>query len=136
MKKIMVFLFAAIFIVAVLAFAAEVKKTELRPTQIVMQARAAWLKAMSKNLGDGNFPAIVKDANELAAQTKKIGDGLANPLAKDITLAISVFANEASAAATKKDAATVKVELGAIKAKCDECHAKIRDKKYPGKNKE
>lgn len=129
MKKVMVFVSAGIFIIAVLAFAAEVKKTELRPAQIVMQARAAWLKAMSKNLGAGDFPAIVKDANGLAAQTKKIGDGLANPLAKDITLAISVFANEASAAAAKKDADTVKVKLGAIKSKCDECHAKIRDKK-------
>ena len=129
MKKIMVFLFAAIFVVAVLAFAVEVKKTELRPAQIVMQARAAWLTAMNKNLGAGDFPAIVKDADQLAAQTKKIGDAQANPLAKDITLAVSMFAKEASAAAAKKDAATVKVKLGAIKGKCDECHAKIRDKK-------
>jgi len=129
MKKIMVFVSAAIFIIAVLAFAVEVKKPELRPAQILMQARAGWLTAMNKNLGAGNFPAIVKDADEMAAQTKKVGDGLANPLAKDITLAISMFSKEASAAAAKKDADTVKVKLGAIKAKCDECHAKIRDKK-------
>ena len=129
MKKIMVFLSVAIFIIAVLAFAVEVKKPELRPLQIIMQARLAWLTAMNKNLGAGNFPAIVKDADGLAAQTKKIGDAVANPLAKEITLTVSVLANEASAAAAKKDAGTVKVKLGAIKAKCDECHAKIRDKK-------
>jgi cytochrome c556 len=129
MKKIMLFLSVAIFLLAVLAFAAEVKKPELRPAQILMQARQGWLKAMNKNLQDGNFPAIVKDADELAAQAKKVGDGLANPLAKDITLAISMFAREDSAAAAKKDADTVKIKLASIKGKCDECHAKIRDKK-------
>jgi hypothetical protein len=129
MKKIMVFLSVALFIIAFLACAAEVKKPELRPAQIVMQARAAWLTAMNKNLGAGNFPAIVTDADQLAAQAKKVGDGLANPLAKDITLAVSMLAKEASAAAAKKDAGTVKVKLVSIKGKCDECHAKIRDKK-------
>jgi hypothetical protein len=129
MKKIMVFLSVALFIIAFLACATEVKKTELRPTQVVMQARAGWLKAMNQNLEAGNFPAIVKDADLLSAQTKKIGNGLANPLAKDITLAVSMFAKEASAAAAKKDAATVKIKLASIKGKCDECHAKIRDKK-------
>jgi cytochrome c556 len=129
MKKIMVFLSVAIFLITVLAFAAEDKKPELRPAQKVMQARVAWLTAINKNLGAGNFPAVVKDADELAAQTKKIGDGFANPLAKDITLAISMLAKDASAAAAKKDADTVKVKMGAIKAKCDECHVKIRDKK-------
>lgn len=129
MKKIILLLTVAVFAIAALAFAVEDKKPELRPAQQVMQARAGWLKAINKNLGAGDFAAVVKDANELAAQTKKVGDGLPNPLAKDITLAISMLAQDASAAAAKKDADTVKAKMGAIKAKCDECHVKIRDKK-------
>ena len=129
MKKIILLLTVAVFAIAALAFAVEDKKPELRPAQQVMQARAGWLKAINKNLGAGDFAAVVKDANELAAQTKKVGDGLPNPLAKDITLAISMLAQDASAAAVKKDADTVKAKMGAIKAKCDECHVKIRDKK-------
>jgi cytochrome c556 len=129
MKKIILLLTVAVFAIAALAFAVEDKKPELRPAQKVMQARAGWLKAINKNLGAGDFAAVAKDANELAAQTKKVGDSLPNPLAKDITLAISMLAQDASAAAAKKDADTVKAKMGAIKAKCDECHVKIRDKK-------
>jgi cytochrome c556 len=129
MKKIILVLFVAIFAVTVLAFAAEKAKTELRPAQKIMRARAAWLTDIKKNLGTSNFAAIGKDADALAAQTKKVGDGLANPVAKEITLAVSMFATEASAAAVIKDGATVKAKLGAIKGKCDECHAKFRDKK-------
>jgi cytochrome c556 len=129
MKKIILFLCLAIFAITVVAFAAETVKQELRPAQKIMQARAASMKGMSKNLSDGNFAAIAKSADELAMETKTTGDKQGNPLAKDITLALSALAKDASAAATKKDAATVKVKLGAIKGKCDECHAKIRDKK-------
>lgn len=133
MKKIILLLSAVIFAITVLACAAEVAKeaakTELRPAQKLMQARAMLLTALNKNLGAGNFEAIVKDADKLAAETKKSGEKLANPLAKDITLAISVLAQDTSGAAAKKYGGIVKVKLGAIKAKCDECHVKIRDKK-------
>jgi cytochrome c556 len=129
MKKSIALLTVAIFAAAVLAFAAEESKPELRPSQIAMQARAAWMKAMSDNLGASNFEAIVKDADGLSAQTKKIGEGHPNPLAKELTLAVSALAKEASAAAAKKDGDAVKAKLGAIKDKCGECHAKIRDKK-------
>jgi hypothetical protein len=129
MKKIFLLLSVAIFAITTLAFAAESVNQELRPAQKLMQARATSLKAMNKNLGAGNFEAIVKDANELSADTKKNGDKLANPLAKDITLAIAALAQDASAASAKKDADAVKTKLGAIKGRCDECHAKIRDKK-------
>jgi hypothetical protein len=129
MKKILLFLVVAIFAFTVLAFAADDAKQELRPAQKIMQARAASMKAMNQNLGESNFKAVVKDAKKLSAETKKTGDKLPNPLAKEITLAVSGFSKEASTAAEKKDADTVKAKLGEIKGKCDECHAKIRDKK-------
>lgn len=129
MKKIIVLMLIAIFAVAVLALAAEKAKPELRPAQKLMQARLGWMTAMKENLGTKNFEAVAKDADGLAAQTKKVGEGLPNPLAKELTLAVSSLAMEVSAAAAKQDGATVKTKLGEIKGKCDECHAKIRDKK-------
>ena len=129
MKKMFVFLAVAIFAITALAFAAEDVKQELRPSQKLMQARATALKAMNQNLGTSNFKALAKDAKKLSAETKKTGDKQANPLAKEITLAIALLAQETSAAAAKKDADTVKSKLGEIKGRCDECHVKIRDKK-------
>jgi cytochrome c556 len=94
-----------------------------------MQARVAWLTAINENLGTKKFEAITKDAEELAAQTKKVGENIPNPLGKELTLTISSFAKDISAAAAKQDGDTIKVNLGEIKGKCGECHAKIRDKK-------
>lgn len=129
MKKILALLSVAIFAAAVCAFAADAPKPELRPAQKLMQARAAWLGAMSKNLDGNMFEAVARDADELAAQTRKAGENITNPVGKEITLAISSLATELSAAAGRKDGGAVKVKLGEIKAKCGECHAKIRDKK-------
>jgi cytochrome c556 len=129
MKKIIALLSVAIFTVAIFAFAAEDTKPELRPAQKIMQARVAWLTAINENLGAKKFEAITKDADELAAQTKKVGENIPNPLGKELTLAISSFAKDISAAAAKQDGETIKVKLGEIKGKCGECHAKIRDKK-------
>jgi hypothetical protein len=129
MKKILAILFVAILSITIAAFAADDKKPELRPTQKLMQGRAAALTAMNKNLGAGDFAAIVKDAKALAAESKMTGEKLANPLAKEITLALSAFAGEAAVAAAKRDTGAVKVKLDAIKGRCGECHAKIRDKK-------
>ena len=129
MKKIIALLSVAIFAAAFFAFAAEDTKPELRPARKVMQARVAWLAAINKNLGAKNFEAVAKDANELSAQTKRVGENLTNPLGKELDLAISLLAKDVSAAAAKKNGDVVKVKLGEIKAKCGECHAKIRDKK-------
>jgi cytochrome c556 len=129
MKKIIALLSVAIFTIAFFAFAAEDTKPELSPAQKVMQARVAWLSAINKNLEAKKFKAIVKDANELAAQTQRVGENLTNPLGKELDLAISLLAKDVSAAAAKKNGDVVKVKLGEIKAKCGECHAKIRDKK-------
>jgi len=129
MKKIIALLSVAIFTIAIFAFAAEDTKPELRPAQKIMQARVAWLTAINENLGAKKFEAITKDADELAAQTKKVGENIPNPLGKDLTLAISSFAKDISVAAAKQNGETVKAKLGEIKGKCGECHAKIRDKK-------
>lgn len=129
MKKIIAPLSVLIIAIAFFAYAADDIKSELRPAQKAMQARVAWLEAINKNLGANNFEAITNNANELSAQTKKIGESIPNPLGKELTLAISSLAMDVSTAAVKKDAATIKVKLGEIKGKCGECHAKIRDKK-------
>jgi cytochrome c556 len=129
MKKIVALLSVAIFAAAFFAFAADDVKPELRPAQKLMQARVAWLTAINKNLGAKEFEAVSKDADKLAAQTKKVGENIPNPLGKELTLAISSLAMEISAAAANQDGETVKAKLGEIKGKCAECHAKIRDKK-------
>jgi hypothetical protein len=129
MKKIIVLLSVAIFATAIIAFAAPEGKQALRPAQQIMQARVAWLAAINANLGSKNYEAVIKNADELAAQTKKGGESIPNPLGKELTLAISYLANDISAAAAKKDDATIKAKMGDIKGKCGECHAKIRDKK-------
>ena len=128
MKKIIALISIILFTIAIFAFAAEDTKPELRPAQKLMQARAAWLAEINKNLGNNNFDAIAKDANELSAQTKKVGENHPNPLGKELTLAISSLAMDVFAAAAKGDADTIKTKLGEIKSKCGECHAKIRDK--------
>lgn len=128
MKKIMVLFSIAIFISAVLVYAAEDKNPELRPAQKIMQARAAWLAAMNKNLEANNLKAIIKDADEMAAEAGKTAGKLDNPLAKQITMDSAALAKDTSKAAAKGDAQTVKTKLGEIKAKCGECHVKIRDK--------
>ncbi|MFZ4437684.1 MAG: hypothetical protein ACOYOS_04600 [Syntrophales bacterium] len=129
MKKIIGLLSVVFFSIAVFAFAADDAKPELRPAQKLMQARLNWLTAISENLGAKKFEAVTNDADELAAQTQKVGENSPNPFGKELNLAISSLAKEISAAAAKKDGDTIKVKLGEIKSKCGECHDKIREKK-------
>ncbi len=133
MKKITILLALTIFAAASFAFADNhmkpEAKPELRPAQKAMQARSGWMKAMGENLAAKKFDEVAKDAEALAAQTKKIGDTHPNPLGKELTLKISALAKGAAEAAGKKDESVVKAKLGEIKATCSECHAKIRDKK-------
>jgi cytochrome c556 len=129
MKKIIALLSVALFAVAILAFAADDAKSELRPAQKLMQARKAWMTAMNENLKAKNFEAVAKDADALAAQAKKVGESKTNPLARELDLAVASLANDLSAAAAKQDGDAVKAKLGAIRDKCSECHDKIRDKK-------
>ncbi len=129
MKKFFALLLIVIVAGAVFACAAKEVNPELRPSQKLMQARAAWLTAMNKNLGAGHFDAIAQDAEMLSAESGKAVEKHPNPLGKELTLAISSLAKDVSAAAVKKDGDTVKIKLGEIKSKCGECHVKIRDKK-------
>ncbi len=84
---------------------------------------------MEKNLVAGKLADVAKDAEALAAQTRTVGEGLANPLAKELTLRLSTLSQEVVAAAAKQDGETVKTKIGEIKGNCSECHKKIRDKK-------
>jgi cytochrome c556 len=131
-KSLHMLLAASLFCIAAGAQAESGQPTisaELRPMQKAMQARAAWLKDMNANLAAMNYAEVGKDATALAAQTDSIGKTLPNPLAKDLTMNISSAATAAAAAAGKQDGAAVKIKLAEIKASCDQCHAKIRDKK-------
>lgn len=129
MKKFFASIAAIMFAAVVIAFAAEDIKQDLRPAQKIMQARVALLAAVTKNLNEKQYDLVAKAADELAAETQKTGNKLPNPLAKDLTLAISIYASDISTAAVKKDDEAIKVKLEGIKGKCGECHAKIRDKK-------
>jgi len=129
MKKITTLLFFLIFVTALLAFAADDAKTELRPSQKIMQARKALIASINENLGVKKFDLIAKDAEALADQTKKTGENNPNPLGKELTLAISSLAKDISVAAAKQDGDRIKAKIGEIMAKCGECHTKIRDKK-------
>ena len=103
--------------------------TELRPMQKIMQTRAGWMQDIQTNLTAMKYAEVGKDATSLATQTDLIGKTLTNPLAKDLTLNISSAATAVANAAGKEDGKTIKMKLTDIKASCDECHAKIRDKK-------
>ncbi len=162
MKRVVAFLTISIFAAAVMVFAAGESKPPLRPSQVLMQARAVWMAAMNKNLGDTKLPAskgqvdtkadaskgpvdtkaeadkntgpkkfeaIAKDATAMAAEAQKTAGGLTDPPAKEITLSMAALSRELSTAAAKKDGDAVKIKLAEIRAKCSECHAKVRDKK-------
>ena len=92
--------------------------TELRPMQKIMQTRAGWMQDIQTNLTAMKYAEVGKDATSLATQTDLIGKTLTSSAA-------TAVAN----AAGKEDGKTIKMKLTDIKASCDECHAKIRDKK-------
>jgi len=128
MKNIIALLSVAILATALLALAADDAKPVLRPTQKLMQARKSWLASMNANLKTKQFEAVVKDADDLSAQTKQVADSQTNPLGKELDMAISSLAKEISVAAVNQDSDTVKAKLGTIREKCSECHTKIRDR--------
>ena len=126
MKKNIAMLSLALLALAALAFAAGEAKPDLRPSQIVMQARAAWMASMGKNIEAQDFAAVARDATALAAETRKGGANHPNPLGKELTLAIAALAKDVSDAAAAKNGDAAKAALGKIKEKCNECHAKLR----------
>jgi hypothetical protein len=133
MKKMMSVMFV-IGLLCVIGFAGAEKgqaaaKTEMRPLQKTMQARSGWIKDMTVNLEAKKYSKVKKDAKALASQTGAMGKKIPNPLAKELTLKVSTLATAMANAAGKKDGETAKMKLAELKATCDECHAKIRDKK-------
>lgn len=104
-----------------------VAQTELRPIQKVMQARAAWMKAISQNLSAKDLAAVAKDAGELSAQAAKVAGG-AEGERRVLHQQVSDLAKAAAEAATKGDEVLTKAKLGEIKATCADCHAKFRNK--------
>lgn len=123
---------AGMLSLAVLVFAiseTNAAETELRPSQKLMQARAAWLKSMTENLAAKMFDGVKADAQALAGQADAAAQKLDNPLAKELTLKVSTLAAALAGAANAKDEAAVASGLGDIKATCSECHAKICGKK-------
>jgi hypothetical protein len=129
MKKYFSILAALVMtIVAVTAFAAEETKPEVKPITKVMLARLGWVQSITRNIAYSNYEAVAKDANDLAAQTKKVGDAAPAAFYKEKNLAISGLALAMADAAGKKDGVTVSAKLGEILGTCNTCHAKLRDK--------
>ena len=133
MKKT-VYSLLAISLLCVVGFAGvqhtqAASETELRPSQKAMQARAAWVKAITANLDTMKYDEVKKDATDLAAQASTMAEKNPNPLAKELTLKLSTQATALADAAGKKDGGTAKSKLAQVNATCGECHAKIRDKK-------
>ena len=132
MKK-MVFLLVIVGLFVFTSFAviqgeAQTPGKELRPSQVVMQQRAQWLKAMGENLTAKKLDAVKADATALAAQASA-GAEKQTGLAKDLTLQLSGLAKAAADAAGAQNGDGVQMKLNEIKGVCGECHAKIRDKK-------
>ncbi len=128
MKKIACLLSVVMLGIASLAFAESAPQPELRPIQKVMQARAAWMKAMNENLGARKMVDVARDAGDLSAQAAKVAGGVEGER-KELNQKISDLAKAISVSATKGEEDVVKAKLGEIKATCAECHAKFRDKK-------
>jgi cytochrome c556 len=128
MKK-QVSLIAAILLVAsAAAFAAEEAKPDVKPITKVMLARLGWVQSITRNIAYSNYEGVAKDANELAAQTKKVGDAAPAAFNKEKNLAVSELAKNMADAAGRKDGLAVSARLGEILGTCNTCHAKLRDK--------
>ena len=133
MKKSLYFLLATSLFCVTTAVLADNSQptagTELRPMQKAMQTRASWMKDMNENLIAQKYVEVARDATALATQTDSLGKTLPNPLAQELTMKVTAYAMAVADAAGKKDSNATKMKLNEIKATCDECHAKIRDKK-------
>lgn len=115
--------------IAVSAFATQKDKGHSHNHAVheLMEARQAWVGAIGKNLEAKKYDAVVKAADALAAQTRKVGESHTDPVGKEITLAVSDLAKELSTAAAAGNGDTAKSKLFEIKGKCGECHTKFRD---------
>ncbi len=127
-KQISLLALCAMVAVSATAFAADEAKPEMKPITKVMLARLGWVQSITKNIAYSNYEGVAKDANDLAAQTKKVGDAAPAAYNKEKNLAVSELAKSMSAAAAAKDGAVVSAKFGEVLATCNSCHAKLRDK--------
>lgn len=122
MKKII----SALAVTSLLLIIAVVPSfAELSPSQVLMQARAGWMKAMSQNLQSKDLKSVAKNALELSAQTTKIAKNLQGER-HELTLKVSTLAKEAADAAVKNNLAEVQAKFVEIKETCTKCHDKYR----------
>ena len=128
MKKLIALLVTILSVSATSVTAADEAKPEVKPITKLMLARLGWVQSITKNIAYSNYEGIAKDANDLAAQTKKVGDAAPAPFNKEKNLAISDLARAMADAAGKKDGVTASAKLGEILGTCNSCHAKLRDK--------
>lgn len=114
--------------VSATAVTAEEAKPEVKPITKIMLARLGWVQSITNNIAYSNYEGVAKDANELAAQTKKVGDAAPAAFNKEKNLAVSELAKAMAAAAGNKDGVAVAAKLGEVLGTCNTCHAKLRDK--------
>jgi cytochrome c556 len=101
---------------------------EVKPITKVMRARLAMVQSVTKDLAYSDFEAVAKDAGELAAQTKKVGEAAPAAFNKEKNLSISSLATSMAEAAGRKDGAAVSQKLSETLGTCFSCHTKLRDK--------
>ena len=128
MNKMMSLILAILLVATTAAFAADEAKPEVKPITKVMLARLGWVQSLTKNIAYSNYDGITKDATELSAQAKKVGDASPAAFNKEKNLAISDLAKAMADAAGKKDGVTASAKFGEILGTCNSCHAKLRDK--------
>jgi cytochrome c556 len=127
-KQISLLAICAMVAVTATAFAADDAKPEMKPITKVMLARLGWVQSISKNIAYSNYEGVAKDANDLAAQTKKVGEAAPAAFNKEKNLAVSELAKAMSMAAANKDGVAVSAKFGEILGTCNSCHVKLRDK--------
>lgn len=124
----MIFVFFIFGAFAMTQNGSQAAETQLRPSQIAMQQRVQWLKAMNQDLASSNFQGVKTNALALASQGKTGAERL-DGLAKELTLKMASLATAVSEAADANNSELIQSNLKAIGGVCGECHAKIRDKK-------
>lgn len=116
---------AAFISITVVLTLASAGQAELRPTQVLMQARAGWMKGMNEAVQKKDFATVEKNAANLFSQTADVAQKLDGER-QQLTKKVSELAKATAEAAKKKDEAGVKGKLAEIKGTCATCHDKFR----------
>jgi len=128
MHKTTCLIVSILLIAASSAFAADEAKPEQKPITKVMLARLGWTQSIARNIAYSDYDGVARDAGELAAQTKKVGDAAPAAFNKEKNLAVAGLAQAMADAAGKKDGVAVSARFGEILGTCNSCHTRLRDK--------